>query len=153
MDAVQLFDVMGDSRHKKSPPNEGEELVTEQFRRDALAAMAANKLRNRVSHRKKGDDGYLVSNRAELAEAIGTDSTQISRILGAARSKKVKRADYSAFVGAIRRVLDLAPVVEVKVRADRASIIRVIAGLSDEAFAAYEQSVREEIDDLPSESR
>lgn len=66
---------MGDSRHKKPPPDEVEEENTPEFRAAARAALTNNASANRIRGKKKGDPGYLISNQAELADEVDADRT------------------------------------------------------------------------------
>ena len=141
---MQRFDPMGDALHKRSPPSaEEEEDVTPTFRADALKALDLNAKRNKLSGLRKGEPGYLISNRPELAEEIGTDKTMINKILGAAKKEtKVKLVARSAYVGRIRDALRLAPVTQITVRASRAATLRFIAELSDDDFSVFEEEVQ-----------
>lgn len=82
---------MGDLRHKKSPPaNEVEEDNTPEFRAEARAALANNAIANRIRKKKKGDPGYLISNQAELADAIDADRTTIKKLLGSGFGRRYR---------------------------------------------------------------
>lgn len=135
--AMQLFEPMGDARNRTSlPPDEIEELVTDAFRREVREALDINHKHNRLRRLKKGDTGYLISNRSELADAVGTDKTMINRIIGPAReTSAVNYVERSAFVGRIRNALHLAPLTQMAVRSDRASVHRVLEEMPDNAFA------------------
>lgn len=139
---------MGDLRHKKSPPtNEAEEDNTPEFREAARAALANNAIANRIRKKRKGDPGYLISNQAELADAIDADRTTIKKLLGGARaSTKAKISERSVYVGRVRRVLDLGKPEVVTVRPERLDVVRWIAELPDAAFAIfrteYERTMR-----------
>lgn len=104
--------------------------------------MRLNAARNKLSGLRKGEPGYLISNRPELADEIGTDKTMINKILGAAKKEtKVKLVARSGFVGRIRDALGLAPVTQITVRASRAMTLKFIAELSDEDFRVFEEDV------------
>lgn len=140
--AMRRSSRMGDSRHKKAPPLDDEEDVTPAFREAVKTALDLNKQRNKLSELRKGDSGYLISNRSELAEAIGTDKTMINKIIGPARAdSKVKLVDRSAFVGRIRAALQLPAVTKIAVKASRAEILRRIAELPDDEFANFERAL------------
>lgn len=129
---------MGDHLHKRPPPTDEEEDVTEQFREEVRAALEINAQSNRIRRLKWGDPGYQVENRAELAESIGTDKTMINKIIGGARpTTKVKLVERSAFLGRIRAVLKLAAVTKVAVRGDRAAVVRFIADLPEDQFRVF----------------
>ncbi len=137
---VQRSGWMGDVRHKASPPkDEDEEDVTPAFRLDARRALELNAEKNELGGIKKGQPGYLISDQADLAEAVVTSKRMISKIIGPVRpATKVKLVDRSVFVGRIRAALQLQALTEIQVKASRANTIRLIAGLSDEEFAKYE---------------
>lgn len=140
--SMQTSVPMGDSRHKKPPPDDDEEDVTPAFRAQVLRALELNAAKNDLSEIAKGAAGYLISNRAELAEEIGTDKTMINKIIGPAReTSKVSLVERSAFVGRIRKALSLPEVTKIVVKASRAEILRLIADLPDEEFAVFEQAV------------
>jgi hypothetical protein len=134
---------MGDILHKKPPPPDEEEEVTDSFRKQVREALAINDQANRIRRLKKGDPDYQVSNRPELAEAIGTDKTMINKIIGPVKaSTKVKLVERSAFVGRIRSELKLAAVTRIAVRTDRAVVVRFIAELPDEEFKVFYDEYR-----------
>lgn len=141
--AMQPFERMGDSRHKKSPPlDEEAEDVTESFRRDVLKALDLNEQHNKLRGLRKDDAGYLISNRSELAKAVGTDKTMINKIIRPAReTSKVDLVDRSVYVGRIRTALQLPQVSKVTVKASRADVVRFIADLPDDAFLIFEKEV------------
>jgi hypothetical protein len=145
--AVKVSKRMGDSRHKKPPPDAPEEDVTDEFRREVLEALDLNAQVNRLRRRRKGDPGYLISNRAELADAIpGMHKTMVNKILGGARdTTKVKLVERSAYVSKIREVLQLAPTDRITIPARRGDVMRWIAALSDEAFAVFEEEFKREL--------
>jgi hypothetical protein len=140
---------MGDARHKKSPPPADlEEDVTPDFRRKVREVLELNKLGNQLRGLRKSDEGYLVSNQAELADAIGVDRNLIKNMLGGVRAgTKVRLIARSTYVGAIRRVLHLAPVIQVAIRADRAAIVKLIAELPDPEFSAFEKAMSDRLRD------
>lgn len=135
---MQTFEGMGDSRHKKSPPTEQEEDVTESFRAAVTKALDLNAKQNKLREKKKGDPGYLISSHADLADAIGTSKRMVTRILGGVReTTKIKLVDRSVFVGRIREKLNLPSVTQVVVRSSRAAAVRQLDELSDDEFAVY----------------
>lgn len=137
---------MGDERHKKSPPPaEEEEDVTDGFRQEVREALEINKKLNRLRRLKKKDSGWLISNRAELADAIGTDITMVNKLIGPARptSKPVKLADRSTFVHRIREVLQLAAVKAVSVKIQRADDLKFLNEVSDDEWKAVKRYVDE----------
>lgn len=137
---------MGDERHKRPPPDEIEEDVTPEFRREANEALKLNALNNRLRHLKKGAPNYQISNRAELADAVDTDKTMINKIIGPAKpTTKVKLVARSVFVGRIRDALQLAAVAKLSVRTDRAAVLRWIADLSDEAFKVFDDEYKRQM--------
>jgi hypothetical protein len=143
---MQPSDRMGDSRHKKPPPTDEEEEVTPALRAQVLRAFEINMAKNALSEIAKGEPGYLISNRADLADAIGTDKTMVNKIIGPAReTSKVKLVDRSAFVGRIRKALDLPGVTKIAVKTSRAEIVRLIADLPDEEFAVFEAAVADAV--------
>lgn len=130
---------MGDERHKKPPPPEEEEEVTDAFRLAARKALESNKRQNALRGLRKPDPGYLISNRAELAIAVGTDKTMINKIIGPAKlTTKIKLVGHSTYVGRIRSALELPSVTQITVRSGRVNVLRWIADLSDEDFAEFE---------------
>lgn len=136
---------MGDARHKRPPPDDPEEDVTADFRREVIEALDINARRNRLRRLKKGDAGYLVSNRAELAVAIGTDKTMVNKIIGPKKpSNKVKLVDRSAFVARIRDALELAVPTSIAVKGDRAAALKWFNELSDEKFKIYDDEYKRE---------
>lgn len=138
---MQPSESMGDDRHKNSPPDDEEEEVTELFRAAARHALDLNKRQNALRGKRKGDAGYLTSNRAELALKIGTDKTMVNKIIGPARaSTKVKLVDRSAFVGRIRRELELPPVVSIQVPSSRVQLLKRIADMPEVGIQAIESA-------------
>jgi len=136
---------MGDATHKKPPPTDEEEGVTDAFREEVRQALDINARANRLRRHKKGDPGYLISNRAELAKAIGTDKTMVNKIIGGKREDtKVELVHRSAFVGRIRAVLQLAAVTTIKASIDRAPVYRWLDSLPDGVFEAYRQEYERE---------
>lgn len=134
---------MNDARHKRPPPPDEEEDVTETFRKEVRDALDLNARQNRLRQLKKGDPGYLISNRAELAEKIGTDKTMINKIIGGVRAgTKVKLVERSAFVKRIRDALHLAAITKIAVRSERADVVRFISELPDEDFRLYFEEYR-----------
>jgi hypothetical protein len=135
---------MGDPLHKKSPPPRvDEEIVTDAFRRQVNEALRLNAAKNDLGEKRKGEAGYLICNRPELAEAVGTDKTMINKIIGPVRATtKVKLVDRSAFVGAIRVALDLPAVAQISVPQARAEVLRLLADLPDKEFQVFEQALR-----------
>ena len=120
-----------------------EEDVTEPFRLQALRALVLNAESNRLRRKKKGDVGYLICNRSELAVAVGTDKKMINNILGPAKStSKWDRVDRSTFVGRIRDVLHLAAVTQITVPVARAEVLRMLSEIPDEEFELFEAEVR-----------
>lgn len=120
--------------------------MTPALRAQIVRALELNMAKNALSEVAKGDPGYLVASRADLAEAIGTDKTMINKIIGPARvTSKVDLVDRSAFVGRIRKVLGLPSVTKVVVKASRAEIVRLIADLPDEEFAIFEAAVADAV--------
>lgn len=137
---------MGDARRKKSPPDNAEEDVTDEFRRDVLAMLDLNAQLNRLRKRHKGDPGYLISNRSELADAVGTHKTMINKLVGGAReTTEVKLVERSAYVSKVREVLQLAPTERITIPARRAEVLRWVSSLSDEAFAVFEEAFKREM--------
>lgn len=137
---------MGDVRHKKPPPEDVEEDVTDDFRKEVREALDLNARQNRLRRLRSGMSGYLISNRAELARAIGTDTTMVNKIIGPARAgSKVDLVDRSTFVGRIRNALQLAAVENITVRADRANVLRYLALLPDDAFRILEEEYKREL--------
>lgn len=137
---------MGDSRHKNPPPVDEEEDVTDSFRESARKALELNEQRNKLGELRKGDPGYLISNRAELALEVGTDKTMINKIIGPARaSSKVDLVDRSAFVGRIRQALQLPAVTKIAVKSSRIEIVRLIAELPDDEFRVFEKAVQDAV--------
>jgi hypothetical protein len=136
---------MGDSRHKKSPPPADlEEDVTEEFRREVRDVLDINKMSNKRRGLKRDDPGYLVSNQAELADVIGVDKNLVKNMLGGVRpGTKVRLIARSTYVGAIRRALQLAPVTQVSVRADRAQLVKLFADLPEAHFRFFERALAE----------
>lgn len=135
---------MGDAFHKKSPPDDPEEIVTEPFRAAARRQLDLNKLANKNGQHEFGDPEYLTENRSELADKVGTDKTMINKIIGPARkTTKVKLVATSAFVGRIRRELKLPSVVSLEITATpiQAALIRRLLDLPDDAVSTIERSL------------
>ena len=140
---MQAFGLMGDERHKKSPPEDEEEIVTDGFRREVRDALDANREHNVARGYKKGDKGYLISSRSELAEATDIDPTLLNRTIGPkkpSKSKTFKLVDRSRFLGRIREALAMN-YVEIKVPRDRAHLLRRIAHLPDDRFLRLEKAL------------
>lgn len=99
---------MGDSRYKNAPTNAQELTVTEEWRQRVKAALARNKDRNRAAgisrDKKRPPDDH-----ASLADAVGTDKTQIANILGKVKttSRSSDLVDSSTFVRPISEVLGI----------------------------------------------
>lgn len=90
---MQRFECMGDSRHKKPPPDEIEEENTPEFREAALEALAHNARLNRIRKKHKDDEGYLIGNYAELGRKIGTGTRMVKTTApGRAGTKTNERA-------------------------------------------------------------
>ena len=139
---VKRSEFMGDKLHKDPPPDDEEEDVTPEFRILASRQLELNDLANRNAERKFGDPGYLISNRSELADAVDTDKTMINKIIGPKKSTtKVKLVDRSAFVGRIRKALDLPPVMSIVVPVSHAALLKRIAALPADAIAVYEKAL------------
>lgn len=133
---------MGDARHKKPAPDEPEEVVTDAFRKKVRDTLETNKRLNNLRGKRKGQPGYLISNRAELAEACGTDITMINKIIGPAReTSKVDLVATSTFLGRIRRALDISE-ISLSVPLDRSEVLGFLAGLPDEQFKVFDEEVR-----------
>ena len=139
--AMEPSEDMGDDRHKRSPPDDMEEDVTEEFRALVRETLELNDRRNRLHQLSKDSPRYLISNRAELAEAVGTDKTMINKIIGPARpTTTVKLVERSAFLGRIRRALQLPAMLLVPIPENRVEFARRIAAMSDKEFAIYDES-------------
>lgn len=126
--SVQPFEHMGDARHKNAPNGDDLDLVTEEFRRDARFRIEAHKAYNRASGLKPGDPGWKIDNYAKLAEAVGTDTTQITNILGPVRSTSKPKRDgklvgRSVFVRKIREALGLTPTRALSVPLDLVPLV------------------------------
>jgi hypothetical protein len=134
---------MSDSRHKNPPPTDEEEDVTPLFRETVREMLKTNARKNRLSGFHKNEPGYLISNHAELAEAIGTDKTMVNKIIGPVRpTTKVKLVTRSAFLARIRDALGLAPVARITVKASRLEQMLAIAELEDDDFAALTKRLK-----------
>jgi hypothetical protein len=152
-EAVKRSKPMGDERHKRSPlPADLEEDVTDAFRQEVRDVLEINEISNKRKGLKKGTPGYLISNQSELADALTeelghkVDKNSIKKLIGGVRPEtKVKLTERSTYVGAIRRVLQLAPVMQFTVRADRAPLLRLIAGLPEEEFKIFERAVADRV--------
>jgi hypothetical protein len=152
---MEAFEAMGDSLHKKSPPQDEEEDVTIAFVRDARRRLLLNEESNELGQRSRGSEGYLISSQAELADALETSKRMIARIIGPAKANdrdvrikdggvyvgEMKLVGRSVFVGRIRALLDLAPLVSIRVPADRAQMLRRFAQLSEERWAVFRDRV------------
>jgi hypothetical protein len=137
---------MSDARHKKSPPNEESEKVTDTFRKEARRALELNKESNELRGLRKGAESYRISSQAELADALGTSKRMVSRIIGGVRAEtEIDLVDDSVFVGPIRRLLELAPITSISVRTTRAPVVRFIAELPDDQFKVFEEAVRRQM--------
>lgn len=130
---------MSDARHKKSQTKAGQEDVTEEFRLLVRETLARNKARNALAGARKGDPDYLISNKAELAEATGIDPGLLGRIVGSDKPggtpKPVARA---LGLPEIRAALKLPEIRNVPVRASRVAAIERLARLPEEEFQAFE---------------
>lgn len=159
---VQAFFSMGDSRHKAPPPDYPEEEVTDDFVNAVLALLAANRTQNKLSGRRPGDREYRISNYAELAEKIAPDQKNakslLIRILGPAKAStkaKKPRVATSRYVGPIRDALGIeAPSTKLlEVRADRFDVLRLIATMTNEQFAPFEEAVADRVKQLDRQPR
>jgi len=124
-----VFERMGDARHKKTPPID-EEDVTPRFRDLVLAQLEANRKTNERNGIGRRDPSRLIDDRASLARAVGTDTTQINNILGPVRSssKPKKLVDRSAFVRPIQRALHIESTVMIEVpEADAARVRKLLS--------------------------
>ncbi len=137
---MQPSDLMGDARHKNSPPpSEDEEDVTDDFRRDARALMKTNEDLNGISGANEGEIGYLIDSQAALARRLKVSDKHISNILGPVRKgSKWDRVDRSTYVKPIREALKMPTLISVPVPAARADIVRWFALLPDDEFAGFE---------------
>jgi hypothetical protein len=134
---------MGDPRHKKPPPpSDKEEIIRDSFRQKVRDILEANEQLNRLRGKKRGQDGYLISNRAELADACGTDTTMINKIIGPAReTSKVDLVDRSTFIDAIRVALGISETT-IFVPMDRVTALEFLAALPDDKFKVFDDEVK-----------
>lgn len=137
--AVQPCEPMGNAPHKKSPPDDPAEDVTELLVGEVLTALRVNEQWNSLRRLRPGDEGYKISNRAELGRAVGADKNQIGNILGPVnKDKPWKPTGRSRYLARIRRVLELQPVGDLPVRVSRMPVLRFIADLPDAEFKVFE---------------
>lgn len=146
---MQTCEAMGDARHKNPPPpGEDEEDVTDDFIRDARAAMTTNLSLNGIISAKEGDPAYLIDSQAALARELSrrmgrkVSDKHISNILGPVRkNSKWDRVYQSTYVGPIRDALNLPTLVTVAVPAARAATIQQFALVPDNVFADFARTL------------
>jgi len=128
---------MGDALHKKPPPPDEEDDVTPEFRKRVIEKLAENRKLNEQNGIRQRDPSRLIDDRASLARAVKTDTTQINNILGPVRSssKPKKLVDRSVFVRPIQKALKLEATRTIEI--PEADIARVRKMLSLDADAAF----------------
>lgn len=140
--AVQRLECMSDARHKKSPPDEDDEPVTELFKQQVEAALATNRAFNTQHELKSGMRGYRIKNHAELARAVGSDRNTIKNLLGGVRpGTKAKATGRSKYVRLIREALGIVQLIEVQVPTYSLGLVKRISALPKPAFEEMERKM------------
>lgn len=103
---------MGDARHKGPYPTGVEREITDEWRERVRAQLAANRVLNKNSGRRRDPD-RPPDDHASLARAIGADKTGIANLIGpvrpTSRANPRPLSSTSAYHDEIVRVLGVPP--------------------------------------------